>query len=99
VPQAVGVFIVGDLCGAPSQRWDHGIDLGLGQMRTEGVVVIALVGDQADERETIDQCQGLGRLVHLASGEDQPQRMAERIDSDVDLAAQAAARSSGGPAR
>src|SRR5580704_2333675 len=35
---------------------------------------------------------GLGRLVYLSGSEDHPQRMAARIDRDMNLGAQAAAR-------
>jgi len=96
VAQAVGVRVVGDLGRAPPQRWDHGVDLGLGEMCSEAIVVVALVGDQADEREPVDQGEGLGRLVHLSCRQDQPKRMAEGIDGDVDLGAQAAARAADG---
>src|SRR5438045_3816662 len=65
-------------------------------MGAECVIVIALVGDHADEGEALDQRAGLGGLVHLSGGENHPQGMTERIDRDVDLGAQAAARPADG---
>jgi hypothetical protein len=61
-------------------------------VRAKGIVVVTFVGDQADEGEPVDQREGLCCLVHLSCRQDQPKGMPERVDGDVDLGAQAAAR-------
>ena len=54
--------------------------------------VVALVGEQVFEGQTADQSLGLANVVDLAWGQDEADRIAESIDADIDLGAQAAAR-------
>lgn len=92
VPQAVGVLIVGEFDTSRAQRRDDGLNLGVGETGAEAIVVVALVGDQADQRQAIDQGESLRGLVDLSCGQQQAKRIAEGVDRDVDLGAQAAAR-------
>ncbi|MPZ10563.1 MAG: hypothetical protein GEU89_10195 [Kiloniellaceae bacterium] len=92
----LGVFVVSELDLARSEGRDHRLDLGLGEMAAKGIIVVALVGDQTDQREAFDQGEGLGCFMHLAGGEGKAKRVAEGVDSDVDLAAQAAPRAADG---
>ena len=92
VPEAIGVFIVGEFDTARAQGRDHDINLGVGETGTEAIVVVALVGDQADQCEALDQCQSLRGFVDLSCGEHEAERIAECIDGDMDLGAQATTR-------
>jgi hypothetical protein len=52
----------------------------------------AHVGEQVFERKAADQALSLADVVDLACGQDEADRIAEGINADVDLRAQAAAR-------
>ena len=58
--------------------------------------VIGRVGEEILTRQAGDQPFGLGDVANLTAGEDETQRIAQAIDGDVDLARQAAARTSDG---
>ena len=92
VPQFVGRLVIGQLFPAKNTGRDNGIALDLNEKGAKVVGVIALVSDEADQRQTVDQRDGLYRLVDLAGSEDKSEWAAGSIDSDVDLGAEAAAR-------
>jgi len=63
-----------------------------GQICPDPVGVICLIGDDVLGREAFNQGFGLRAVVDLAGSEKKADRIAERIDGDVDLGAQPAAR-------
>lgn len=56
------------------------------------IVAIPLVGDDCLDRDGIDQRRTLRDIGDMTAGEDQSQRIAQRIDAGVDLRGQSAAR-------
>ena len=58
--------------------------------------IIGRVGDEMRARHVGDQPFGLGDVANLTAGEDEPQRIAQGIDGDMDLGAQPAPRASDG---
>jgi len=92
----VEVGIVRDGLGAGTVRGDHGVDVVRAQVRSEGIGVEGLVGNQDFGGQAADECFGLGDVVRLAGGETNAQRIAERIDGDVQLGAQPPARAPDG---
>ena len=60
------------------------------------IPIIGRIGDEVVARHVGDEPVCLGDVANLTAGEDEPQRIAEGIDGDVDLARQAAARTSDG---
>ncbi len=92
----VEVGIVRDGLGARAVRGDHGADVVLAQVCSEGIGVEGLVGDQDLGGQAADERFGLGDVVRLAGGETNAQRIAERIDGDVQLGAQPPARAPDG---
>ena len=92
----VELGIVRDGLGAGAVRGDHGVDVVRAQVRSEGIGVEGLVGDQDLGGQAADERFGLGDVVRLAGGETNAQRIAERIDGDVQLGAQPPARAPDG---
>ena len=92
----VELGIVRDGLGAGAVRGDRGVDVVRAQVRSEGIGVEGLVGDQDLGGQAADERFGLGDVVRLAGGETNAQRIAERIDGDVQLGAQPPARAPDG---
>ena len=88
--------VMGEGLSAGAVSGDHGGDVAAGQVCPEGVGIEGLVGDEDLDRDASDQRCGLGALMHLAGGEAHAQRIAERIDGDVQLGTQPAARAPDG---
>ena len=92
----VELGIVCNGLGAGAFRGDHGDNAVGAQVCSEGIGVEGLVGDQDLGGQAADERFGLGDVVRLAGGETNAQRIAERIDGDVQLGAQAPARAPDG---
>jgi hypothetical protein len=87
----VAMFVVGNRLLSRCQCWDHG-NGAESKKGSEFVGVVGLVGDDVAGDKAVDQSFGLSAVVNLAGGGDQPQRVSERVDGDMDLGGQAAAR-------
>jgi len=79
-------------CQAIGSGWNHsfgasGFDLGY-----EMVGVVALVGHHGLPRQILDQCRGMVDIGDLSGREDDAQRIAQRVDGDMQLGRQSAAR-------
>ena len=96
VAQLVGFSVVGGSLGAAGAWRDDDRRAGGGEIIAQGARIEALVADHADQRQAVEEGDRLRHLVHLASREDYAQRIAERIDGDVDLGAEATARAAEG---
>lgn len=57
----------------------------------QAVTVLALVGNDRSGIGTLDQCDLLRDLHDLSCGQNQAERIAQRIDAGVDLGGQSAA--------
>ncbi len=78
---------------AVAPRWNDGGLAGGGERLENAFVGIeAFVGDQQVGLHTGQQVIGPGEIVRLASGQQEPERVAESVDQGVDLGAQPAAR-------
>ena len=88
----VELGIVSDDPSARAVGGDNGDRAALHQVRPEGIGVEGLVGDQDFHGQPVEQRFGLRHFVALAGSEADAQRVAEAIDSDVQLGAQPAAR-------
>lgn len=72
--------------------WDDRSDGADLEALDQRIRVISLVGEQSSRRDFGDQRFGLRDVVDLATRYAESQRIAERVDDDVDLCCQAAAR-------
>ncbi len=75
-----------------AMRWNDGLSAGSFDDLNEGIAVIALVGDDRLGGYGFDQGSALGDVGHLASGQDQPEWIAQRIHAGMDLGDQPAPR-------
>ena len=57
---------------------------------TKGIAVVAFVGNHGLCRDRLDESLGLGNVSFLATGEDQSQGVAQRIDTGMDFGCQPA---------
>jgi len=73
-------------------RWDDGLSTGSLDDFNQGIAVVTLVGDDRLGRDGVDQGGALGDVGHLASGQDQPNGITQRIDTGMDLGGQPAPR-------
>lgn len=87
----VALFVVGNRLLSRCQGGDHGGGAE-SEESSEFVGVVSLVSDDVSGDKALDQGFGLRTVVDLAGRRDQAQRVAECIDSDVDLGGQTAAR-------
>jgi hypothetical protein len=87
----VALFVVGNGLLSRRQGGDHG-GSAESEKGPEFVGVVSLVGDDVAWDKAVDQGFGLRAVVDLAGRRDQPQWIAERVDGDVDLGGQTAAR-------
>jgi hypothetical protein len=62
------------------------------KMLDEGIAVVALVADERGGIDGVGQGLGLRHVMNMPAGEADRQRIAERIDDDMDLGRQSAAR-------
>ena len=88
----VELAIVEDCARTAGVGRDHGGYVAVCQVGAKPVGVEGFIGKEVLARQTGDQRFGLGRLVRLSGGVEQPQHVPQRIDCDVDFRAQAAAR-------
>ena len=77
----VEVGIVRDGLGAGTVRGDHGADVVRAQVRSEGIGVEGLVGDQDLGGQAADERFGLGDVVRPAGVETNAQRIAATDDT------------------
>ena len=77
----VEVGIVRDGLGAGTVRGVHGADVVRAQVRSEGIGVEGLVGDQDLGGQAADERFGLGDVVRPAGGETNAQRIAATDDT------------------
>jgi hypothetical protein len=85
-------LIVRDGLRSRAARGDYGLSFGFCNSSAKAIRVIALVGKQVLKGKTADQLLGLADVMRLARSQNEANRIAEGIDADVDLCAQAAAR-------
>ena len=71
---------------------DDGLSAGSLDDLNQGIAVVALVGDDRLGRDGVDQGGALGDVGRLASGQDQPNGITQRIDTGMDLGGQSAPR-------
>ena len=88
----VEVLVVWDGFRSRTTRRDHGLSVDLSNFTAESIGVIAHVSEQVVEGDAADQVLGLADVMHLACGQDEANRIAEGVHADIDLRAQAAAR-------
>jgi len=88
----VDVLVVRDGLRTRADRWDHRFGAHLCDAGAKPVGIIALVGQKVFERNAADQVFSLENVMHLAGGQDEADRIAERIHARTDFGAQAAAR-------
>jgi hypothetical protein len=88
----VEVLVVRNRLRACGVGGDHGPAALCDHRGAEPIGVKGGVADHELGFKARNQCLGLGRLVGLARREAQAHRIAERIDGDVQLGRQAAAR-------
>jgi hypothetical protein len=88
----VDVRVIGDCLRARPAWRDHGFSTGIGNAGTKAIGVVTLVGEQVLETKAFDQAFGLDDVVDLAWRQDEPNRIAESVNADVDFGTQAAAR-------
>jgi hypothetical protein len=88
----VEVLVVGDRL-SPARIWrDHGGGAELDDGRPDAIGIVSLVSDDVLAGLAIEQGLGLGRIMGLAGGQDDPDQLADGVDEEMQLAAQAAAR-------
>src|SRR5262249_34891938 len=88
----VEVLVVRDGLRARTARWDHRLSADLCDRGAKAIGVKPHVGKQVFEGKTADQALGLADVVDLARGQDEADGIAQGVDADADLGAQAAAR-------
>jgi hypothetical protein len=88
----VEVLAVRDSLRAGTLRWNDGLSTRVCNGGSKVIGVVALVGEQVFEGKTLDQALCLTDIGDLACRQDEADRIAEGIDGNVDLCAQAAAR-------
>ena len=85
-------LVVGDGLRTRAARWDYGLGANLCDGGSKAIGVKAHIGEEVFEGKTGDQALSLADIVDVARGQDEADRIAEGIDTNVDLRAQAAAR-------
>jgi len=88
----VQMLVVRDGLRSRAARWDHRLGAELGHGGAKFVGIIPLVGEHVFGGKAIDQSFGLADVVDLPRGQNEADRIAEGIDTDIDFGAQAAAR-------
>src|SRR6516225_3774723 len=88
----VDVLVVRAGLRTRADRWDHRFGTHLCDAGAKPIGVIALVGQKMFEGNAADQVLSLENVVLLAGGQDEANRIAERIHARADFGAQAAAR-------
>jgi hypothetical protein len=88
----IEVLVVRNGLRAGAARRNDGLGANVCDGGAKAIGVKAHVGEQVFERKAADQALSLADVVDLACGQDEADRIAEGIDADVDLRAQAAAR-------
>src|SRR5690349_10250357 len=88
----VEVLVVRDGLRARAARWNDRLSADFSDRCAKAIGVKAHIGKQVFEGKTADQALSLAYVVDLACGQDEADRIAEGVDADVDLGAQAAAR-------
>jgi hypothetical protein len=90
----VEVLVVRDGSRAGAVRRDDGLSARVFNGGSKAIGVVALVGEQVFEGKTLDQALCLADIGDLARCQDEAYRIAESVDGNADLRAQAAARTS-----
>src|SRR6202008_1522017 len=88
----VEVAVVGVLALSVSPGWDDGIAALVDDVLEEPGGVVGLVGDDVFGSHAVNQLAGGRPVVLLAWPEDEADRQAERVYTDVELGSEAAAR-------
>ena len=88
----VEVLVIRDGARARAARWNYCLRADFSDRCAKAIGIKAPIGEQVFEGKTADQALSLANVVDLACGQDEAERVAEGIDADVDLGAQAAAR-------
>jgi len=84
--------VVGHDTGAARMRRDHRVGTEGCERVSDAAGVVRRIGDHVLGRLAVEQRLRLGGVVRLARGEDDAHQLAERVDQQVEPAAQAAAR-------
>jgi hypothetical protein len=86
------VLVLRDSSRAGAVRRDDGLSAGVCDGGSKAIGVVAFVREQVFEGKTADQAFCLTDIGDLAGRQDEADRIAESIDGNADLRAQAAAR-------
>ena len=93
VPLAIQVLIILSLLKAILLWWNHSLNVFDRESFDQCIRVVAFVSDQCLRLKAFDQCSSLRAVVTLACGQDKAQRIAKRINGDMNLRREAAATS------
>ena len=83
----VEVLVVRDSLRAGAVRRDNGLSASLCDGGSKAIGVVALVSEQVFEGKTFDQALCLTDISDLTCRQDEADRIAEGVDTDVDLRA------------
>jgi hypothetical protein len=88
----VEVLVIWDSSRAGAVGRDNGLSASVCDGGSKAIGVVALVCEQVFEGKTLDQALCLADIGDLAGREDEADRVAQSVDGDADLRAQAATR-------
>ena len=88
----VEVLVVRDSSRAGAVRRDNGLSASVCDGGSKAIGVVALVCEQVFKGKTVDQTFCLADIGDLAGRQDEADGVAESVDGNADLRAQAAAR-------
>jgi hypothetical protein len=88
----VEVLVIWDSSRAGAVGRDNGLSASVCDGGSKAIGVVALVCEQVFEGKTLDQALCLADIGDLAGREDEADRVAQSVDGNADLRAQAATR-------
>ena len=88
----IELSVIADRLRSSAARGNNRLSLGLCNSSTKEIRVVALVGEQAIKSKAADQLLCVADIMRLARAQNEAHRVPECVHADVDLGAQAAAR-------
>ena len=86
----VEMFIISPRFSPLGPRRNNHLGFSFQDQPDEIISIIGHIGNQVFKLEALDQCFGLSDLVPLSSGQDQAQRIAQPIDTQMNFGAEPA---------